>query len=207
MQKSNYFITLEGIEGAGKSTALKLLANILNKANKPVVETREPGGTPIAEAIRGLLLAEHVEPMCQDTELLLMFASRAQHLNTVIKPALAAGHWVLCDRFTDASYAYQGGGRGIDEQRIAMLENWVQQGLQPDLTILMDIPVELGQSRIKQRGALDRIESEQQAFFQRIRACYLARAQRYSARYRIVDARLPLLKVKKDLQRIIDELL
>lgn len=206
-RKKNYFITLEGTEGAGKSTALRFLQGALLKAKIPLVVTREPGGTPIAEEIRALLLGKHSEIMSSDTELLLMFACRAQHLANFIRPALAAGQWVISDRFTDASYAYQGGGRGIAEQRIAALETWVQQGLQPDITILLDLPVEIGLQRIKKRGNLDRIEAEQQAFFQSIRDCYLERAKQFPKRFRIVDASQSLTKVKEALQGIIHELL
>jgi dTMP kinase len=205
-RKTNYFITLEGTEGAGKSTALKFLAKALRKTQVPLVVTREPGGTPIAEKIRSVLLGEHEEIMCHDTELLLMFASRAQHLASVINPALAKGHWVLCDRFTDASYAYQGGGRGIPAQRIAVLETFVQHELQPDLTILLDLSVEIGRQRIQKRGNLDRIEAEQQVFFQRIRDCYLERARQFPHRFKIVDASQPLTKVKRELQGIINAL-
>lgn len=205
--KQNYFITLEGTEGAGKSTALKYLHNQLLRAQVPLVVTREPGGTVIGEAIRNVLLAKHTEAMCDETELLLMFASRAQHLSTFIKPALATGKWVLCDRFTDASYAYQGGGRGTTLARITILEEWVQQGLQPDLTILLDLPVELGLQRIAKRGNLDRIEAEQREFFCKVREAYLARAKRFPERFRIINAAQPLAKVKQALQQIIDELL
>ncbi len=205
-RKKNYFITLEGTEGAGKSTALRFLQDALLKAKIPLVTTREPGGTPIAEEIRALLLGKHAEIMSSDTELLLMFACRAQHLANLIRPALAAGQWVICDRFTDASYAYQGGGRGIAEYRIAALETWVQQGLQPDITILLDLPVEIGLQRIKKRGNLDRIETEQHAFFQHIRDSYLARAKQFPNRFRIVDASQSLAKVKEALQGIINDL-
>jgi len=205
--KKNYFITLEGSEGAGKSTAMKFLTKALHRAQVPVVITREPGGTPIAEAIRSVLLGQHSELMAPDTELLLMFASRAQHLAKVIKPALAQGQWVLCDRFTDASYAYQGGGRGIAKERIASLENWVQGELQPDLTILLDVPVEIGLKRIKNRDNLDRFEIEQQVFFQRIRDLYLERAREFPQRFQVVDASQPLAKVKLSLQGIINELI
>lgn len=207
MSKKNYFITLEGVEGAGKSTALKYLHNELAKREVPVLVSREPGGTPIAEAIRAVLLGNHPETMSHDTELLLMFASRAQHLANAIKPALAAGQWVLCDRFTDASYAYQGGGRGISAPRIEILEQWVQQGLQPDITILLDLPVETGMRRIKRRGQLDRIEVEQQAFFRRIRESYLARAKQFPDRFRVIDASQSLTKVQQALKGIINELL
>ena len=199
------FITFEGIEGAGKSTALEFTQKYLQKNGVDVVVTREPGGTKISEAIRKLLLDHNDEVMAADTELLLYFASRAQHIAQVIKPALAKGKIILCDRFTDSSFAYQCGGRGISEERIAILEQWVHQGLQPDLTILMDLPVSVGRERAKKRSALDRIEVEQNSFFDRVRAHYLKRAKQYSERFRIVDASAPLSKIKKVLQNIIDK--
>src|SRR5574344_2517558 len=170
------FITLEGPEGGGKTTNREFLAQRLRDAGHEVVLTREPGGTPLAEKIRNLLLAEHDEPVAVDTELLLMFAARAQHINQLILPALEAGKVVLCDRFTDATYAYQGGGRGISTSRIAVLEDFVQGVLRPDLTLLFDLPVEAGMARARQRGALDRFEQEQQAFFEAVRQNYLQRA-------------------------------
>src|SRR5262249_44155728 len=152
---------------------------------RDLVTTREPGGTAIAESIRRLFLETNSEPMAEMTELLLVFAARAQHLERVIKPALAAGQWVLCDRFTDATYAYQGGGRGLDIKIIASLENLVQRELRPDVTFLLDAPVEIGAARVAERGASDRLESEQQVFFQRVRDCYLQRARAEPQRFRI----------------------
>jgi len=167
--KKGLFITLEGGEGAGKSTQLAYIRQRLEAAGVTLHVTREPGGTPLGEQIRELLLDHRQTDMATDTELLLMFAARAQHLAERIRPALAAGEWVLCDRFTDATYAYQGGGRGIDSQRIAVLENWVQGTLRPDLTLLLDLPVNVGMARANGRGELDRFEREQQAFFDRVR--------------------------------------
>lgn len=191
------FITLEGGEGVGKSTNLHFIRHWLEQRGQSVTVTREPGGTDVAEAIRNLLLTQHEEPLAVSTELLLMFAARAQHLQQVIRPALAQGRWVLCDRFTDATYAYQGGGRGVDTQTIAWLEHWVQGELRPDLTLVLDAPVDIGMQRAKHRGALDRFESEQRAFFERIRQCYLQRAAHYPQRYRVIDAALPLPDVQR----------
>ena len=161
-----------------RASALTFLENLLSKQDLEYVLTREPGGTEIAEDIRQVILKPHQEIMSPDTELLLMFASRAQHLATIILPALRAGKVVVSDRFTDATYAYQGGGRGVDEQRIEFLEQWVQQDLQPDLTILLDAPIELGLKRILSRGARDRIKQEKVDFFHRVRDSYLQRASR-----------------------------
>jgi dTMP kinase len=194
--KKGLFITLEGGEGAGKSTQLAYVQQCLEKAGKRVLVTREPGGTELGEQIRGLLLDHRQTVMDSDTELLLMFAARAQHLAERIRPALAAGDWVLCDRFTDATYAYQGGGRGIDTQRIAVLEDWVQGDLRPDLTLLLDLPVEVGLSRAGQRGDLDRFEREQQAFFQRVRQTYRDRAAANPQRYRVIDAAQDIAQVQ-----------
>jgi dTMP kinase len=202
-----YFITIEGIEGAGKSTAMKFVAEYLHTKNIPLVVTREPGGTPIAEDIRRLLLAPHEEIMAIDTELLLMFASRAQHIANVIRPALAQRQWVLCDRFTDASYAYQGGGRNIDAERIATLETWVQAELQPNLTLLLDIPVEVGVARIKDRKTQDRIEREHHAFFARARQAYLERAKRFPQRFKIINAAEKLPQVQVQLIAALQDLL
>ena len=182
------FITVEGIEGAGKSTHIAYLETLVGTAGHPVIVTREPGGTPIGEALRALLLGPRDEAMDSDTELLLMFAARAEHLARVIRPALQAGTWVLCDRFTDATYAYQGGGRGIPEQRIRALETWVHGGLQPDLTLLLDLPVAAGLARAAHRGPGDRFEQEDVAFFERVREGYLARAREDGDRFRIIDA-------------------
>ena len=190
------FITLEGGEGAGKSTQLAYVQQCLEKAGKRVLVTREPGGTELGEQIRALLLDHRQTAMDSDTELLLMFAARAQHLAERIRPALAAGDWVLCDRFTDATYAYQGGGRGIDTQRIAVLEDWVQGKLRPDLTLLLDLPVEVGLSRAGERGDLDRFEREQQAFFQRVRQAYRDRAAAEPQRYRVIDASVAIARVQ-----------
>jgi len=201
------FITLEGGEGAGKSTNAGYLAQRLEAAGIRVRLTREPGGTALGERIRELLLDTSSNGMHGDTELLLMFAARAQHLNEVILPALQAGEWVLCDRFTDATYAYQGGGRGIDMQRIAELEAWVQQGFQPDMTILFDLPVDVGLARAGQRGELDRFEQEQRAFFEAVRQTYLQRAAQHPSRFRIVDAGQQLDAVQRQLDALIDELL
>ncbi|MBB71622.1 MAG: dTMP kinase [Legionellales bacterium] len=199
------FITIEGIEGVGKSTAVENIAATLTDGGIDFITTREPGGTEIAEKIRHLVLLEqHNEPMHMDAELLLMFASRAQHLQRVIKPALARGQWVLCDRFTDASFAYQGGGRNIDMARIAALEDWVQQGLQPDFTLLLDAAPEVGQSRASERSAPDRIEAEKLDFFARVRQTYLDRAELYPQRFHIVNAEQSLEAVTMDIRRLIE---
>ncbi|MCE1118575.1 MULTISPECIES: dTMP kinase [Pseudomonas] len=200
---SGLFITLEGPEGAGKSTNRDYLAARLREQGVDVVMTREPGGTPLAERIRELLLAPSDEPMAVDTELLLMFAARAQHLAQVIRPALLRGAVVLCDRFTDATYAYQGGGRGLSVERIAILESFVQGELRPDLTLVFDLPVEVGLARAAARGRLDRFEQEGQAFFEAVRQAYLQRAAQQPQRYSLLDAAQPLEAV----QRAIDALL
>ena len=197
------FITLEGPEGAGKSTNREYLAQRLREQGVTVCLTREPGGTPLAERIRELLLSPSDEPMAADTELLLVFAARAQHLQEVIKPALAHGEWVLCDRFTDATYAYQGGGRGLSSARIAELERFVQGDLRPDLTLVFDLPVEVGLARAAARGRLDRFEQEQRGFFESVRTTYLRRASAAPERYRILDAAQAL----EDVQAAIDRLL
>ncbi len=201
------FITLEGGEGAGKSTSLACLCTRLQAAGVNVRHTREPGGTPLGEKLRELLLNPDHTGMHSDTELLLMFAARAQHLHEVILPALARGEWVICDRFTDATYAYQGGGRGIDVQRIALLENWVQQGFQPDTTLLFDLPVAQGLERAGKRGALDRFEQEQQDFFEQVRHAYLERAAQNPERFLIVDAGRELAAVQQQLDDIINTIL
>lgn len=202
---SGLFITFEGPEGAGKSTNLRVFAEALAERGCTPLITREPGGTPVAERIREVLLSNHEEPMHADAELLLMFAARAQHLNALIRPALAEGRVVISDRFTDATYAYQGGGRGIDTQRIAALENWVQGDLRPDLVLVFDVPVELGMARARARSALDRFEQEQQQFFEKVRHTYLQRAAAEPQRYRIIDASGDLLQVRAALQPVIDE--
>lgn len=186
------FITIEGGEGVGKSTQLALLREWLSTFGHEVVFTREPGGTARAERIRELLLEHGEEPMPQMCELLLMFAARATHVENVIRPALARDAWVVCDRFTDATYAYQGGGRGMDMKQIAVLEQWVQQELRPDLTLLLDAPLDLSSARAQGRnhatGSIDRFEREQRDFFERVRGVYLARAQREPQRFAVIDA-------------------
>lgn len=199
------FITLEGTEGVGKTTNLALISAAVAGAGHSVLTTREPGGTPLAEEIRELLLAVREEPMAGTSELLLMFAARAQHLATVIKPALASGQWVVCDRFTDATYAYQGGGRGLDQDVIESLENIVQDGLQPDLTIYLDVSVEVATRRIAERNH-DRFEREQVEFFERVRAAYLERAAS-QPRIRVVDASVDLAEVQTSLRVLLAEFL
>ena len=201
------FITLEGSEGAGKSTSLIFLQKLLNVAGIASITTREPGGTEIGERVRAILLQTQGQDMGADTELLLMFAARAEHLDKLIRPALAAGTWVLCDRFTDASYAYQGGGRGIPDARIAILETWVQDMLRPDLTLLFDIPTQQGLSRAAQRSAPDRFEREDPAFFERVRQHYLTRAALTPGRTYIVNAALTLPEVQAQIRRILQPLL
>ena len=201
------FVTLEGPEGAGKSTNREDLADHLRARGLDVVLTREPGGTPLAERIRDLLLTPADEPMAVDTELLLVFAARAQHLAQVIRPALARGAVVLCDRFTDATYAYQGGGRGLPLERIAQLETFVQGDLRPDLTLIFDLPVEVGLARAVARGRLDRFEQEGIRFFEAVRSAYLQHAEAAPSRYRVLDAGQPLSAVQRDVEALIPELL
>ncbi|QXH55311.1 dTMP kinase [Pseudomonas maumuensis] len=204
---SGLFITLEGPEGAGKSTNREYLAARLREQGVDVVMTREPGGTPLAERIRELLLDPSEEVMAVDTELLLMFAARAQHLAEVIRPALARGAVVLCDRFTDATYAYQGGGRGLSVERIAILESFVQGELRPDLTLVFDLPVEVGLARAAARGRLDRFEQEGQAFFEAVRQAYLQRAGQQPQRYRLLDAAQPLSAVQQAIDALVPGIL
>ncbi|HEX7112166.1 MAG TPA: dTMP kinase [Mizugakiibacter sp.] len=185
---SGRFITLEGGEGAGKSTLLAGLRAHFETHGIDLLLTREPGGTPLGEAVRALVLDPALRDTCAESELLLMFAARAQLVRTVIRPALAAGRWVLCDRFTDASYAYQGGGRGQPTARIRELERWAADDLQPDLTLLLDLPVSDGRARTAGRGDADRIEREHDAFFERVRAAYRARAAEFPRRFRVLDA-------------------
>ena len=182
------FISLEGGEGAGKSTLLAGVLDCLRLRGLSVVQAREPGGTPVGEAVRAIVLDPALAPLAAETELLLMFASRAQLVREVIEPALAAGQWVVCDRFADASYAYQGGGRGQPAARIEELERWACDGVKPDLTLLLDLPVAAGRARAAGRGEADRIESEADAFFERVRASYRARAAQEPGRFRVIDA-------------------
>ena len=200
---SGLFITLEGPEGAGKSTNREHLAARLKEHGIEVVLSREPGGTPLAERIRELLLTPSDEVMNSDAELLLVFAARAQHLAEVICPALRRGAVVLCDRFTDATYAYQGGGRGLSEARIAELERFVQGDLRPDLTLVFDLPVEVGLARAAARGRLDRFEQEGQVFFEAVRQAYLQRATQVPERYRVLDAAQPLEQVQRDIDAML----
>lgn len=205
--QSGKFLTIEGTEGVGKSTNLAYVRAWLQSRGIEVVVTREPGGTPLAEEIRGLLLAKREESVDETAELLLVFAARAQHLAQVIKPALARGAWVLSDRFTDATYAYQGGGRGLSRNTIEQLEVLVQASLRPDLTLILDIDVELGLNRARQRGELDRFESEAISFFERVRAAYKARAQAAPERYALVDAGQTLEAVQMDIDKALSALL
>jgi dTMP kinase len=201
------FLTIEGTEGVGKSTNLAFVRDWLTARGIEVVVTREPGGTPLAEEVRGLLLSKRDEAVDETTELLLVFAARAQHLARVIKPALARGAWVLRDRFTDETYAYQGGGRGLSKATIEQLEQLVQGDLRPDLTLILDIDVELGLNRARQRGELDRFESETIEFFERVRAAYRQRAEAASARYAVVDAGQELIAVQSDINRLLSKLI
>jgi dTMP kinase len=197
-------ITLEGIDGAGKSSHVGWLAERLRRPGREVVVTREPGGTPAGEKLRDLLLHD---PMDVGTETLLVFAARQEHLARVIRPALERGSWVVCDRFTDATFAYQGGGRGFPVAKLETLEDWVQEGLQPDLTLFFDVPVSVGQARLKAAQAVhDRFEREGAGFHERVRAVYLERAARFPRRFRVIDAARSLPEVRKSLDDIISTL-
>ena len=207
MTGKSAFITLEGIEGAGKSTCMVLAARLLEEAGHPPLQTREPGGTALGETLRELLLGHRHDGMAGDTELLLMFAARAEHLQNKILPALGAGRWVLCDRFTDATYAYQGGGRGIERERIQVLEQWVQRGFRPHLTLLLDLPPEVGLERAGKRSAPDRFEKETLDFFRRVREAYLDLARREPERFRVIDAARPLQEVEAQVSRALGEFL
>lgn len=199
------FITLEGGEGVGKTTNIAFIQSLLEGHNISVLLTREPGGTALAEAIRQLLLDKEQESIAEQAELLMMFAARAQHIKHVIKPALAAGTWVLCDRFTDATYAYQGGGRGMDSAVVGWLEHFVQGNLRPDLTLLLDAPVQIGMHRAGQRGNLDRFESEQVTFFEHVRQAYLDIAQQQAERVKVIDASQSLANVQASIRTVIME--
>lgn len=193
------FIVFEGSEGAGKTTNLRGLADHLESHGIEVVCTREPGGTEYAEAIRQLIINPTKEPVASMTELLLMFAARAQHLQALIRPSLEAGQWVLCDRFTDSTYAYQGAGRGVNHATIEALEHLVQDLFRPDWVILLDLPIEIGMQRARARGALDRFEQEQLVFFERVRTLFLERASQDTTRYSVVDATQPLEAIQADI--------
>lgn len=190
------FITVEGIEGVGKSTNIDFLASLIEAKGLAVIRTREPGGTPMAERIRELLLEHGEEPMTDIAELLLFFAARSVHIHNAIKPALLAGQWVVCDRFTDASRAYQGNGRGLNQETINTLADWVQEDLQPDLTILLDAPAEIGMDRAGRRGAADRLEIEKTEFYARVRDGYLALAKSEPERFAVIDASQSLEQVQ-----------
>lgn len=205
--KRGKFITLEGGEGVGKSTNLALIQDQLEQAGKHVVVTREPGGTALAEKMRALLLEKQQESITPLAELLLMFAARSQHIAHVIEPALAAGKWVLCDRFTDATFAYQGGGRKMEIGTIAWLEQCVQGKLRPDMTLLLDAPVTVGMARVRGRADLDRFESEQLDFFERVRQTYLQLADQHRERFIVIDASQPLAAVQIDIKQTLCALL
>ncbi len=201
------FITVEGSEGVGKSSNLAFIEDLLRKAGINIIRTREPGGTSLGESVREMLLDARQTAMCDDMELLLMFAARAQHLAEVILPALEAGQWVLCDRFTDATYAYQGGGRGVPMERIQVLEDWVQGELRPDHTLLLDMPVAEGLQRAGARSEPDRFEQEQHAFFERVRETYLARAKTEPGRIHVIDASPALDVVQRHIADVLQQML
>ena len=202
------FISIEGIEGAGKSTQMQFIQQYLVQKGIKLVVTREPGGTELGEQIRRLLLSPREQGMSDDTELLLMFAARAEHIEQVIRPTLERGDWVLSDRFVDATFAYQGGGRGIDVERIQQIADWTLAGLDTDLTLLFDLPVALGQSRVLSRkGDIDRIEQEKADFFEKIRNCYLRRAQQSPQRMKVIDASKTIAEIEQQLTPLLDGLL
>lgn len=194
------FITLEGVDGAGKSTHLAWFADSLRQRGHDVLITREPGGTPLGEALREILLNQ---PMHAETETLLMFAARCEHVKQVIQPALQRGTWVISDRFSDASFAYQGGGRGVPVEKLEQLERWVHAELQPDLTLLFDIPIEVARQRLSNNQTLDRFEQEKGQFFEKVRQAYLARVQKYPSRYAVIRAERTPQEVKASLEKII----
>jgi dTMP kinase len=205
--KKSYFITLEGIEGVGKSTQLKFIENYLKQKNQPAIFTREPGGTPSAEVMRKIFLSHHDEKITSEAELLLLFAGRAQHIANVILPALSQGQWVICDRFTEATYAYQGYGRGVSLEYISTLEKWIQKDLHPNKVLLLDAPVSVTYDRTKNREDKDRLEIEEENFFQRVRDGYLTRAKQFPDLYQVIDATQPLEEVSKQIQKYLDTLL
>jgi len=206
MNTRGVFITVEGGEGVGKSTNIAFLAALLKGYGVDLLVTREPGGSDLGEEIRRLLLTAGSEPLDPMAELLLIFAARAQHIRTRIEPALAAGRWVLCDRFTDATFAYQCGGRGLDRKAVSALEALVQGSLRPDYTLLLDAPAGTGMARVRARGELDRFELEELAFFERVRATYLELAGSSSGRYRLIDASQPLEQVQRQLRTVCGEI-
>jgi dTMP kinase len=198
------FITVEGIEGTGKSTNIDFLTSLVERKGFAVMRTREPGGTPMAERIRQLLLDHDQEELPEIAELLLFFAARSLHLRNAIVPALQSGKWVVCDRFTDATRAYQGSGRGLDSERIEQLADWVQEGMEPDLTILLDAPAEIGLQRAADRGEGDRMDSQELSFYRRVRQGYLALAERQPARFVVIDANRSLQQVQSSIRQEID---
>ena len=207
MSTQGLFITVEGSEGAGKTTALDYLEKVLRREGVEILRTREPGGTQLGERLRDILLDPNGEAITPLAELLMIFAARAQHLACAVLPALKRGEWVLCDRFTDATYAYQGAGRRLGSPLVAQLEDLVQGDLRPDITLLMDLPVAEGLARAGERGEFDRFEREQLEFFERVRGCYLSRAASAGGRYHVIDASAPLAEVEAQLQSFVNELL
>ena len=205
--KPGLFITVEGVEGAGKSTQLSLILKKLESAGIEIISTREPGGTPFAESVRELLLANREEQVDQITEMLLMFAARSQHLSQLIKPAIAEGKWVVCDRFTDATYAYQGGGRNLGFELVSQLEQLVQGDFRPDKTFYLDLPVEQGMQRVVARGKKDRFEREELEFFEKVRSAYLRLVESNPERYVVIDASQSVEAVQEDLSLALDRLI
>ncbi|ACV26612.1 dTMP kinase [Kangiella koreensis] len=202
-QSRGKFITIEGTEGVGKSTNIAFIKAWFEAKNISLLHTREPGGTPFAEEIRELLLSQREEQVDAKSELLLMYAARAQHVSQKIKPALEQRQWVLCDRFSDASFAYQGAGRALGLNKLSELDQWVLEGFKPDLTILLDLPVEVGLSRAQERGPIDRFEEEKVEFFEQVRQGYLQIAQQEPERMKIVDARGSLEKVQQQIEQVL----
>ena len=198
------FITIDGLEGAGKSTQIDFIKKYLSDRNRDVFLTREPGGTDLGERLRALLLDKNIDAMNPDTELLLMFAARNEHVKKVIVPKLEQGVWVISDRFTDASYAYQGGGRGIPLERIGELEQWTLQDFVPDMTFLLDLDVELGLSRVEQRGEKDRFEEEHKDFFNKVREIFSNRASKYPERIKLIDASKNIDETSSQIKKILD---
>ena len=198
------FITIDGLEGAGKSTQIDFIKKYLSDRNRDVFLTREPGGTGLGEQLRALLLDKNIDAMNPDTELLLMFAARNEHVKKVIVPKLEQGVWVISDRFTDASYAYQGGGRGIPLERIGELEQWTLQDFVPDMTFLLDLDVELGLSRVEQRGEKDRFEEEHKDFFNKVREIFSNRASKYPERIKLIDASKNIDETSSQIKKILD---
>ncbi len=205
MSKAGKFITIEGTEGVGKSTNIAFITQWLSAKGIEIMHSREPGGTPLAEEIRELLLNKRDEQVDSRTELLLMFAARCQHVSQKIQPALDAGHWVLSDRFTDASYAYQGAGRELGFERLEELDDWSLQGFKPDLTIMLDLPIEIGLERAAKRGEKDRFESEQIEFFKRVRDGYLAIAKAEPERMKVIDASGSIEQVQLQIEKVLSE--